>query len=114
LSSKIGEAFRRFGVADNTKDLLVLKVATTPAVTLESVSQHLEQNIQGNEVAFQDSTFRKISDIPRIRKIYKLGSTAPAGRTTPSMDGGSGSDAIYEVKDIETQVLGLMALRGAT
>jgi EKC/KEOPS complex subunit CGI121/TPRKB len=91
-----------------------LKVATSPAVTSDSVSQHLEKNIQGNEVAFQDSIFRKISDIPRIRKIYKLGSNAPAAHSTPSLNGGSSTAAIDEAKDIETQVLGLIALRGAT
>ncbi|KAG9790355.1 hypothetical protein KCU88_g1239, partial [Aureobasidium melanogenum] len=127
LPLQIGEAFRRFGVSETTRDLLVMKVATTPQITLESVSQHLSTHIQGNEVPLDDATFQQTADFDRIRKVYKL-STTLAPRTkksgpVPKVDGAVNGDAALtngdkanfnETRNLEVQILGLMALRGAT
>ncbi|OAL35371.1 hypothetical protein AYO20_05422 [Fonsecaea nubica] len=117
-NNNIGEAFRRFGVGESTKDLLVLKVATTPEVTLESVTQHLTTHIQGKPSPFDDAGFRKVADIDTIRKVYKLNSTVPGGRRPGnSISSGSGakdSGSVDVTKNLEVQILGLMALRGAT
>ncbi|KAI1609496.1 kinase binding protein CGI-121-domain-containing protein [Exophiala viscosa] len=118
-NNNIGEAFRRFGVSETTKDLLVLKVATTPQVTLDSVSQHLSSNIHGKECAFDDASFRKIADVDRLRKVYKLGAPQTSkgkggskpvnGTTSTSQD-----KEVDTIRHLETQILGVMALRGAT
>ncbi|KIW30785.1 uncharacterized protein PV07_02486 [Cladophialophora immunda] len=116
-NNNIGEAFRRFGVSESTSDLLVLKVATTPEVTIDSVTQHLSTHIQGQATAFDDAIFRKVADIDRIRKIYKLNSATSGGRSAKSVNGISGassSEVVDETKNLEVQILGLMALRGAT
>ncbi|OAP64107.1 hypothetical protein AYL99_00079 [Fonsecaea erecta] len=116
-SEIIGEAFRRFGVSESTRDLLVLKVATTPEVTLDSVSQHLSTHIQGQESAFDDASFRKVADKDRVRKVYKLNSATSgggSGKAVNGISGASSSEPIDEVKTLEAQILGLMALRGAT
>ncbi|EXJ87348.1 hypothetical protein A1O3_04307 [Capronia epimyces CBS 606.96] len=116
-NNNIGEAFRRFGVSDATKDLLVIKVATTPDVTLESVGRHLSTHVQGQESPFDDATFRATADLDRIRKVYKISSLAPkaTGRkpstTSNGIPNGENMDA---TKNLEVQILGLMALRGAT
>ncbi|KAJ9605698.1 hypothetical protein H2200_009547 [Cladophialophora chaetospira] len=116
-NNNIGEAFRRFGVNEATKNLLVLKVATNAEITLDSVSSHLSASIKGQESTFDDATFRKVSDIDRIKKIYKLASATPKGQSSTTVNGDSGADgssAFDETKQLEIQILGLMALRGAT
>lgn len=104
-------------MSEKTKDLLVLKVATSPEITLANVSQHLSANIKGQECAFDDASFRKVADIDRIRKIYKLGAAAQNGRSSAAFNGGSvanGKGGDEETKQLEVQILGFMALRGAT
>ncbi|OCT49564.1 EKC/KEOPS complex subunit cgi121 [Cladophialophora carrionii] len=116
-NNNIGEAFRRFGVSETTKNLLVLKVATSPDMTLDSVSQHLSANIKGRECAFDDAAFGKVADVERIRKVYKLGAATSTGRSTATVNGDSGSKGNEPAdgsKALEVQILGLMALRGAT
>ncbi|EXJ61585.1 hypothetical protein A1O7_02013 [Cladophialophora yegresii CBS 114405] len=112
-NNNIGEAFRRFGVSETTKNLLVLKVATSPEITLESVSQHLSANIKGQECAFSDAIFGKVADVERIRKVYKLRAATSPGRSTANANGDYGSSSNGS-EDLEVQILGLMALRGAT
>ncbi len=96
----------------------MLKVATTPAVTLESVSEHLLSQIQGNESTFDDATFRKLADLERIKKVYKLGTSTPASRPRKAFNGNrtaaNDREDVDETKDLEVQILGLIALRGAT
>jgi EKC/KEOPS complex subunit CGI121/TPRKB len=94
-----------------------LKIATTPDVTLESVNRHLSANIKGQEMDFEDATFHKMTDIDRLRKVYKLGPSTPKGRSSTTINGESGSTsgvASDETKHLEVQILGLIALRGAT
>ncbi|EXJ66557.1 uncharacterized protein A1O5_10226 [Cladophialophora psammophila CBS 110553] len=116
-NNNIGEAFRRFGVSESTRDLLVLKVATMPEVTLESVTQHLSTHIQGQPSTFDNATFRKVADMERIRKLYKLSSPtsgAGSGKAVNGIPSTDTSEGVDETKVLEVQILGLMALRGAT
>ena len=94
-----------------------MKVATSPGTTLESVSHHLSANIKGQDRKFEDAAFGKVADIDRVRKVYKLNSATPTGKLEKVVNGASGANSskpIDEVKVMETQILGLMALRGAT
>lgn len=86
----------------------MVKVATTPAVTLEKVQEHLTSSLKAQEAKFDDESLASSSDIPRIRKIYKL--PAPAGDKASN-----GIHPSQPKQDpLEAQVLGTMALRGAT
>ncbi|KIW55243.1 hypothetical protein PV05_07538 [Exophiala xenobiotica] len=112
-NNNIGEAFRRFGVSESTRNLVVLKVATTPDITLENVSQHLSTHIQGKECDFDDASFRKISDVDRIRKVYKANLPTSSSKDGKAVNGTSDRE-FDPIWSLERQVLGLMALRGAT
>ena len=109
-NNNIGEAFRRFGIGEATKDLIVLKVATTPDVNLESVQSHLTASIKGHEHPFDEIDQRNVADIARIRKVYKTNSTTTSKKV---VNGEAGHDQ-DEHKKLEVQIIGLMALRGAS
>lgn len=120
-SNNIGEAFRKFGVADTTSDLLVMKVSTSPSITFESVSEHLTASIQGTPVDFSDETLASMSDLSKITKAYKISGSGPAGgksaKKSKDQIGSVSADdmtAGRESKELEVAILGAMALRGAT
>ncbi|KAI5297842.1 hypothetical protein KEM56_004496, partial [Ascosphaera pollenicola] len=94
----IAESFRRFGITDTTKDLLVVKIATSPEITHDSIAAHLQENIQGTAVQPTDENLKEITNIDKVKKIYKLSAL-------------KGQDAAT-VKRIEMSVLGAIALRG--
>lgn len=114
-NNNIGEAFRKFGVSDLTKDLVVIKISTNIKVTHQSVEAHLQEVIKGTPVPFGDSSFMDISDLPKIAKAYKLSST-PQSKGKPrwsSLTNGDSDTAQQGRQHLEVSVLGLMALRGA-
>ncbi len=110
-NNNIGEAFRRFGIQESTKTIVVLKVATGPSTTLESVQTHFDSSIKGQESPFEDSILQKASDLPRIRKVYKLNTTNVKQSKLVNGDSHPPGNQHYE---LESQILGLMALRGTT
>ncbi|PWY79991.1 CGI-121-domain-containing protein [Aspergillus eucalypticola CBS 122712] len=107
-ATNIAESFRKFGITDSTKDLLVVKLSVTPEITHDSVAAHLGQNVEGTPVPFDDETLSKISDIAKIKKAYKLGAlnTTPPNQANGTQDNG--------MRRLELSVLGAIALRGAT
>ncbi|PGG95758.1 hypothetical protein AJ79_09886 [Helicocarpus griseus UAMH5409] len=118
-NNNIAESFRKFGLVDATKDLVVVKVSTTPDITHKSVSQHLGEVIQGTPLEFDDENLRLVSDVSKIKKAYKLGSgnvkpprKAEAGKTVP-VEPTSSAELGGEIRDLERTVVGLMALRGS-
>ncbi|KAL6253404.1 hypothetical protein RBB50_001128 [Rhinocladiella similis] len=118
-NNNIGEAFRRFGISDLTRTLLVLKVATTPGVTRDSVAQHLSAHVKGKEIPFDDATLHGFTDVDRIRKAYKIAQTRSSSGKGKADKGAkqvtvTNGTAVDSTSNIERQVLGLMALRGAT
>ena len=109
--AKIAESFRRFGVADITTNLLVIKISTSPNITQESIRRHLQDVIHGTPFRFENSSLASMTDLARVRKIYKL--------NTPSQNGHAKANStqlidIDERKELEVVVLGIMALRGAS
>ncbi|KAL2371680.1 hypothetical protein RJ035_005433 [Blastomyces gilchristii] len=116
-SEIIAESFRKFGLTDTTKDLLVVKVSTSPEVTNASVAQHLEKVIKGISLNFDNDNLRLVSDIGKIRKAYKLGSgnvnQAPKVEAGKAGQKSSKTPAGIEMRDLERTILGLMALRGS-
>ena len=120
-NNNIVEAFRRFGIADTTTDLLVVKVATDASIEAATVERHLCENVRGTAVAFTDENLRATADLDRIKKAYKvvLPTAAKGGKSSkPSLVPVNG-DSPYPgdsamVHMVETQILGAMALRGAS
>lgn len=89
-----------------------MKVATQPQITLESVTRHLSQNIQGDEITFEDLAFKGISDINRVKKTYKI--SPPPARKASKQVNGEPDQSNDQTQILEVQILGAMALRGAT
>lgn len=99
-------------MSETTEDLLVIKVATQTQITQESVASHLGENIQAEEVIFEDASFQNISDVTRIKKIYKI-APPPARKGNKQIDSDAGITK-DQINNLEVQILGAMALRGAT
>lgn len=115
-TNNIGEAFRRYGISDTSNSLVVIKVSTDPSMTTGSVEAHLRDVIKGVPLPFEDSSFEDISDLPKIAKAYKLSQTQePKGEaTSKAMANGDWRSRPDERYKLESSVVGLMALRGAT
>ncbi|QSZ36379.1 hypothetical protein DSL72_006255 [Monilinia vaccinii-corymbosi] len=115
VHSEIAESFRRFGITPSTTSLLILKVA--PASSAPQISQHLSTAIEGDAVVFGDEELRSLTDVARVRKLYKLngvGVGAGAGAKKGGVGGKDAKNDEDERKELEVLVLGAMALRGAT
>lgn len=106
-SNQISEAFRRFGITDTTRNLLVVKLSLKPEITRESVAKHLENSVEATPVPFTDETISSMSDIARIRKIYKISQPSTKSADHQFMNGDVG-------KALEPLILGSIAIRGAT
>lgn len=110
-NNQIADSFRKFGIADSTKNLLVVKVSISPEMTHDSVAAHLESSIQGTAVPFNDKTFSGISDVNKIKKAYKLGALTFSGDKTDSSQVNSLHDDAK--RRLEVSLLGAIALRGS-
>ncbi|KAJ5751852.1 hypothetical protein N7520_008769 [Penicillium odoratum] len=110
-ANNIADSFRKFGIADSTKDLLVVKVPVSPEITHDSVAAHLETSILGNSVPFDDQIISEISDITKIKKAYKLGALpTPGAKADPKQVNGTPDDS---KRRLELSILGAIALRGS-
>ncbi|KAJ6079420.1 hypothetical protein N7467_009173 [Penicillium canescens] len=108
-TNNIAESFRRFGIADSTKDLLVVKVSVSPEITHESVAAHLGASVQGTSVPFDDQTLSEVSDVSKIKKVYKLGALPSPPKATDQSNGTND-----ELKQrLENALLAAIALRGS-
>ncbi|KAI9260576.1 kinase binding protein CGI-121-domain-containing protein [Phascolomyces articulosus] len=63
----IAQAFRRFGLTDDTKDLLVVKVGGDAS----EVEKEMRENVKGDLVALNQ--LEQIRDIKKIKKYYQVG-----------------------------------------
>ncbi|KAJ5988789.1 hypothetical protein N7481_003999 [Penicillium waksmanii] len=106
-ANNIADSFRKFGVADSTKDLLAVKVSVSPEITRDSVAAHLEASVQGTPVTFDDQTLSEISDVTRIKKMFKLGALPSPGDKT------SGTQDTNAKRQLEMSLVGAIALRGS-
>ena len=113
LFQQIAESFRRFGITPTTTGLLVIKVSTPSApFTGPQIQERLSKVVEGTQIPFSDDELRDMTDLVRVRKIYKLNSAGEGGKkAVTGADRPSESD---ERKGLEILVLGSMALRGAT
>ena len=84
-----------------------MKVSVSPEITYDSVATHLETSVQGNSVSFDDETLSEISDVPRIKKVFKLGVLPSPGDKT------NGTQNTNAKRQLELSLLGAIALRGS-
>lgn len=97
-----------------TTSLLVIKVSTPDKpITASIVQDHLDAVVKGTQVAFEDAVLNEMTNWVNVRKYYKLSAGGLAkGRATIN---GSGPEmGKEEKKEFEVQILGAMALRGAS
>ena len=105
-------------MTDTTRDLLVIKVSTSPDITNNSVFQHLSKVVDAKPVPFSDESLEAISDLDKITKTYKLGSLPNA-----NLKGKNQADCDRRPNDLEAEddrrsqlqtcIIGAIALRGA-
>ncbi|KAB5549472.1 protein CGI121 [Coniochaeta sp. 2T2.1] len=106
-SNNISEAYRRWGIIDATKDVVIVKVLfpteTRPEPpSAQEVYAHLTEVVQGSPVALTDEALAECADWPKVRKYYKL-------NNAPTLDG---RDEASKVKEMGLLAIGAMALRG--
>ena len=74
------------------------------------MQQHLQSIVEGSAIEFSDGALRELTDMARVRKFYKLNAQPQRlGKTTKER--GSMSEEAQK-KELEVNILGLMALRG--
>ena len=109
-STQIAESFRRFGVSSTSTSLLAIKI-TSPSskATSESIQRHLSEHVQGRQVEPSDEEVASVTDVARLRKLYKLPLAQVKGAKKEKSDG----EIAEERKELEMGILAAMALRGA-
>ena len=68
MMRQIAESFRRFGIQDDTRNIVAIKVGADAA----QVEAHPKANVEGEMMAFSDEELAKVTDQSRIRKIYRV------------------------------------------
>ena len=76
------------------------------------MQKHLGTAVKGTAVEFSDALLSKMTDMARVRKVYKLYAQPQALSKKAKEQTGAVSEEA-ERKELEVVVLGLMALRGA-
>ena len=96
---QIAESFRRFGIQDNTTNILAIKVGSDA----EKIRSHLQQHVEGTPVEFSDDTIAGMCDAAKVKKTYKV----------DLADLTQKSSAEAARREAEAFVLGVMALKGS-
>ncbi|KAK5144582.1 hypothetical protein LTR04_001519, partial [Oleoguttula sp. CCFEE 6159] len=115
----IAESFRRFGITDTTTSVLAIKVATNDSITASAVQEHLSRNVEGDSIPFSDEVLASITDLAKVKKMYKLDSPpAGGGKKGKAETKYSGAlngmvDEADERREMEVYLLGVMALKGS-
>ncbi|KAB2102077.1 hypothetical protein AG0111_0g9684 [Alternaria gaisen] len=133
-NNNIGESYKKFGIADTTTALIAVKLPLSPSstastdekttyekdesITNESVSLHLGSAIEGTSVELGETgeELGMWCDVDKVRKAYKLGGDG-GKKGKKGVVNGDGGDIekrkTEEKKDIESLVLGIIALKGS-
>ncbi|KAI0853459.1 CGI-121-domain-containing protein [Daldinia vernicosa] len=106
-NNNISEAYRRFGITPSSKDVIIVKVLTSPSPSSlapeAAVRQHLLDNVRGTPAPFADEVLQSgLTDRAKVRKYYKLNGVG-------WLDGIK--DEPVRRRETELLVLGSMALR---
>ena len=125
-NNNIATTLNTFGISATTSELIVVKVVC-PSLGLnaglakEDVEAGMKERIEGEMVQWGQAGLQNVSNVKKIEKLYKLGKNEDKGskgrrRKDGSFEGpGTGveQNEQTERKELEVQILGLMALRGA-
>ena len=129
-NNNIGESYKKFGLSDSTTHLIAVKLplkasttsssderkewVTDSSITNESVSQHLGDVVEGTSVQIEEAgeELGEWCDVEKVRKVYKLGDgAAKKGKKGVVVNGDAGKKD--ERKEMESVILGIMALKGS-
>lgn len=107
-SNNISEAYRRYGISPEVKDIIIVKILfpnddRPQPPTADDVWKHLSDNVQGTAVPFSDDEIAKTTDWAKVSKYYKLNG-APALKGI--------KDEGEKRRETEMLILSSMALRG--
>lgn len=133
-NNNIGESYKKFGIADTTTALIAVKLPLSPSstastdekstyekdesITNESVSSHLGSAVEGTSVELGETgeELGMWCDVDKVRKAYKLGGDGGKKGKKGAVNGDGGDverRKAEEKKDIESVVLGIIALKGS-
>ncbi|OBT53501.1 hypothetical protein VE04_07057 [Pseudogymnoascus sp. 24MN13] len=115
-NNNIAESFRRFGVSPTTTSLIAIKITTPsspPSLTPASIQEHLTSAVEGKQAPFSDEELGTVTDWARVRKVYKLPLVGQQGKKK-GMGEEEKREEERERRELGVQVLGAMALRGAS
>lgn len=87
----------------------MVKIAISPEVTQSSVAGHLEQIIKASPCPFTDEALSSMTEMARIKKIYKFGPVAIDAFL--ELDVAENSATVK--KHIDTLLMSSIAIRGA-
>ena len=93
---QISESFRRFGISEDSTNVLAIKVGGDAA----QIEAHLMQHVHGEMTAFSDEAVAELCDPGRIQKIYRV-------------DLRQKGDVEVTRKEAEASILGSIALKGS-
>ncbi|KAH8626656.1 hypothetical protein IG631_18674 [Alternaria alternata] len=133
-NNNIGESYKKFGIADTTTALIAVKLPLSPSstastdekstyekdesITNESVRLHLGSAVEGTSVELGETgeELGMWCDVDKVRKAYKLGGDGGKKGKKGAVNGDGGDverRKAEEKKDIESVVLGIIALKGS-
>ncbi|KAI4952666.1 hypothetical protein J4E91_003138 [Alternaria rosae] len=132
-NNNIGESYKKFGITDATTALIAVKLPLSPStsstneqgayekdegITNESVSKHLGSAVEGTSVGMGENgeELGEWCDVDKVRKVYKLGGgdSGKKGKKGSGLNGDVDAERrSAEKKDIESVVLGVIALKGS-
>ncbi|KAF9732618.1 hypothetical protein PMIN06_012235 [Paraphaeosphaeria minitans] len=115
-NNNIGEAYRKFGMGDESREVLVVKFGGLgEAVAAEWVGKHLGEVVEGESVRMGEDMeeVAMFADVAKVRKIYKLGEGGAKGKGKKGTDVNGDGKARDELKGMESVILGMMALKGS-
>ena len=114
---QIAESFRRFGVSPTTTSLIAIKTtspSSPPSLTPAAIQEHLASAVEGKQVPFSDEELGTVTDWARVRKVYKLPLVGLQGKKRGVEGEEKSVEEERERRELGVQVLGAMALRGAS
>ncbi|KAF1837111.1 CGI-121-domain-containing protein [Decorospora gaudefroyi] len=134
-NNNIGESYKKFGIADNTANVIAVKLPLCPststsqdassegngyekdeAITAESVGKHLGDVVKGTSVGLREDgdELGAWCDVEKVRKVYKLGGgEGQKGKKSGVANGHGEEKEGEEKKEMESVILGTIALKGS-
>ncbi|POS69662.1 hypothetical protein DHEL01_v211946 [Diaporthe helianthi] len=107
-TNNISEAYRRYGISPDVKDIIIVKILfptddRPQPPTADDIWKHLSENVEGTSVPFTDEEIAKSTDWSKVSKYYKLNGV-PALKNV--------KDDKERLREMEMLVVSSMALRG--